>query len=116
MLKRFLAVATFAAVLVPATSQAVDNSGRWALGYYDPQAPVGIRYQFGEKAGLDVGLGFASSEDIDHASTTPGDTRNFVQYHVELGVPVTLVACARKIAARATPPAGKSRPTRRAAG
>lgn len=92
MLKRFLTVVAFAAILVPAASQAVDNSGKWALGYYDSQAPVGIRYQFGEKAGFDFGLGFASSEDIDNASTTPGETKNFMQYHVELGVPVTLVA------------------------
>ncbi len=90
MLKRILAVAVFAAILVPATSQAVDHTGQWGVGYYDRSAPVGLRYQFGEKVAFDFGLGFSSFEGND-AGPPAGDTKNFLTYNIELGVPLTLV-------------------------
>jgi hypothetical protein len=83
MLKRFLSVAAFAAILVPATSHAVDHTGQWALGYYDADAPIGIRYQFSPKAAFDAGIGFANADVANDESVT--------QFHVELGVPLTLV-------------------------
>ena len=91
MLKRILAFAAFAAIFVPATSQAVDHKGQWAAGFYDYNAPLGLRYQFGEKAAFDFGLGFDTREDDDNASTDPNATKTFLTYDVEVGVPVTLV-------------------------
>ncbi len=94
MSKRVLVLAAFAALLVPATSQAVDHTGQWALGWYDREAPIGVRYQFSEKAAVDFGFGLSSAEGVDYASTTP-DTKNFLDYAVEVGVPVTLVRADR---------------------
>lgn len=90
MLKRILAVAAFAAIFVPASSQAVDHTGTWGVGYYDRNAPLGLRYQFGEKAAFDFGLGFNSFEGTDR-SETPFDTKNYLTYNVEVGLPLTLV-------------------------
>jgi hypothetical protein len=90
MLKRVLTLAAFAVLFVPAVSHAVDHSKAWALGYYNSDAPIGIRYMFSEKAGLDVGVGFSSFEGFDAAAATP-DTKNFLTYNVDIGVPITLV-------------------------
>jgi hypothetical protein len=88
MLKRILAIAAFAAILIPTTSQAVDHSGQWAAGYYDDDAPLGLRYQFGEKAAFDFALGFDSFSGSD--ATGPGD-KSFLTFNVEVGVPITMV-------------------------
>ncbi|MEO7295850.1 MAG: outer membrane beta-barrel protein [Candidatus Limnocylindria bacterium] len=90
MLKRILTVAAFAAILVPASSQAVDHTGQWAVGFYDYDAPLGLRYQFGEKLAFDFGLGLSSFEDEDNASTDPNATKNFTTYAIEVGLPITL--------------------------
>jgi hypothetical protein len=93
MVKRILALAAFAALLFPAASQAVDHTGAWGVGYYDENAPIGLRYQFGEKAAFDFGLGFSSFEGPDEAE--PGETKNFLIYNIEAGVPLTLVKTER---------------------
>lgn len=90
MLKRVLTLAAFAVLFVPAVSHAVDHSKQWALGYYNSDAPIGIRYQFSEKAAFDFGVGFSSFEGEDNSSATP-DTKNYLTYNIELGVPITLV-------------------------
>jgi long-subunit fatty acid transport protein len=90
MLKRFLAVAAFAAILVPSSAFAVDHSKQWGVGYYDPEAPIGVRYQFSEKAAFDFGLGFVKFDGEDN-STSPSSEKSYMQYHVEVGVPITLV-------------------------
>ena len=94
MLKRFLAVAAFAVIFIPATSQAVDHTGQWGVGWYDRSAPIGLRYQFSEKTAFDFGFGLSSSEGRDEA-TTPIGTKNYLDYAVEVGVPYTLVATER---------------------
>jgi len=90
MLKRILVVAALAAVLVPASAQAVDHTGSWGVGFYDYNAPLGLRYQFSEKMAFDFGLGLDSFEDTDF-SATPVDTKNYLTYAIEVGLPITLV-------------------------
>jgi hypothetical protein len=88
MLKRILAIAAFATILIPATSHAVDHKGQWAAGYYDFDAPFGLRYQFGEKTAFDFGFGVDSFSGSD--ADEPG-AKSFVTVNVEAGVPITMV-------------------------
>ncbi len=89
MLKRFLAVAAFAMLFVPATSHAVDHSKQWALGYFFEDAPVGVRYMMTPKVGLDAGIGFQSSDGPDYSD--PGETASNSQFTFELGLQYNVV-------------------------
>ncbi|MEP7028370.1 MAG: hypothetical protein ABI960_07235 [Candidatus Eisenbacteria bacterium] len=96
MLKRFLLAAVVAAMFVPAQSFAVDHKGQWALGYWDPSAPIGVRKQFSEKAAFDLGIGFATAKISDDPTTaTANDRKTNLQFHVEAGIPLTLVKTER---------------------
>ncbi len=91
MLKRLTLFATLLVLLVPAKSFAVDHKGQWALGYWDPNAPIGVRYQLGHKTAIDLGLGFATAKIADDPTTaTVGDKKTNLQFHVEAGIPLTL--------------------------
>ena len=90
MSKRILVAAALAAILVPASAQAVDHTGSWGVGFYDYNAPLGLRYQFGEKIAFDFGLGLDSFEATDF-SETPVDTKNYLTYAIEVGLPITLI-------------------------
>ncbi len=89
MLKRFLAVAAFAAVLVPSSAFAVDHSKQWALGYFFDDAPIGVRYMMTPKVGLDAGIGFQSEDGEDFSD--PGETASNSQFTFEIGVQFNLV-------------------------
>ena len=62
-----------------------DVSGRWGIGMVSPEAPVGVRYFWTRRAGLEAGLGFRSGEGqsrilIDGGwflALAPGDRTNF---------------------------------------
>ena len=90
MSKRFLALAALIFLFVPARSHAQDHKGSWALGYWDKNAPLGVRYQVNEKVGIDLALGFQTSKGVDEASaTTPEKT--FTTFAVDFGIPFNLV-------------------------
>jgi opacity protein-like surface antigen len=91
MLKRFLAVAAFAAMLIPSSAFAVDHSKQWALGYFVEDAPIGIRYMLNQKVGLDAGLGYSTSEGPDYSSSDPGATSSNGTFTFELGLQYNLV-------------------------
>ncbi len=91
MLKRFLAVAAFAMLFVPATSHAVDHSKQWALGYFFEDAPIGVRYMMTPKVGLDGGFGYRTDEGPDYASSDPAATASNGQFTFELGLQYNLV-------------------------
>lgn len=91
MLKRFLAVAAFAAMLIPSSAFAVDHSKQWALGYFFDDAPIGVRYMMSPKVGLDAGLGYAASEGPDFSSNDPSATSTNGQFSFELGLQYNLV-------------------------
>jgi opacity protein-like surface antigen len=90
MLKRFLAVAAFAAMLIPSSAFAVDHSKQWALGYFFDDAPIGIRYMVTPKVGIDAGFGFQSEDGVDYSSPT-GESSANTQFSFELGVPFNVV-------------------------
>jgi hypothetical protein len=52
-----------------------------SLGFHQIDAPLGIRWWFGPKVGLDLGLGYTSNE--------AGDER-FSSYTIDAGVPIAL--------------------------
>jgi opacity protein-like surface antigen len=91
MLKRFLAVAAFAAMLIPSSAFAVDHSKQWALGYFFDDAPIGVRYMMSPKLGLDAGLGYNASEGPDFSSSDPSATSTNGQFSFELGLQYNLV-------------------------
>ncbi len=95
MLKRFLMVAAFAAMLVPSSAFAVDHGKQWALGYFFEDAPVGVRYMLNDKTGLDLGVGFSQEDGPDYSSTDPGATASNTVFTFDLGVQLNLVHAER---------------------
>jgi len=89
MSKRFLALAALIALCVPSLSHAADSKGVWALGYWNSNAPIGIRYQATDKMGVDLAFGFQTSKGVDESSaTTPEKT--FTTFDVDFGLPMNL--------------------------
>jgi len=85
-MKRIITLAALAlttALAVPAMAD--PAAGKWGLGYFRPEAPIGVRYWFSEKAGLDLGVGFSS--DDAGSETLSGFTLDigvpFVMAHTE---------------------------------
>ena len=66
--------------LVSAAS-AKDMTGRFGLGYFNSDAPVGMRYWFSPKVGIDLGVGF-ESRDLG--------ANNATSYWIEGGIPYTI--------------------------
>jgi opacity protein-like surface antigen len=79
-MKRIAIVALLlsAVAAVPAMAEGDPAAGKFGLGYFRSEAPVGVRYWFNEKAGLDFGLGFSSTDQS-------GETLNGFTFDV--GVP-----------------------------
>lgn len=89
---KFFAVVAIAA-LSATSAFAGDAKSKFALGYFNPAAPVGGRYVVNDKVALDLGLGFAQAEIADDpTTTTAGDSKKNLQFHVEAGIPYTLVS------------------------
>ena len=92
-MRRILFTLAAALLALPSISSAqTDRSGKVAVGYFDPEAPLGIRYQVSPKLGLDLGFGFTQAEIGDDPTTvTAGDEKKNLQLHIEAGVPLTLI-------------------------
>jgi hypothetical protein len=89
MSKRILALAALVALSVPTFAHAADSKGVWALGYWNKNAPIGIRYQATDKMGVDLAFGFQTSKGIDESSaSTPEKTFN--TFDVDFGLPMNL--------------------------
>ena len=82
-MKKHLVVAVLAfAISIPAVSHAMDMTGKWGVGYFRPEAPVGIRWWASPKVGVDVGVGFTNSNpDVGESNTT---------FLFDAGVPLVL--------------------------
>jgi hypothetical protein len=89
-MKKIVFAALLGVLLIPMVAAAqVDHSGKWALGYWDPAAPIGIRYTFSPKMAVDFAVGFATAKVTDYTSTDLSEATK-VQFHFEAGFPITL--------------------------
>jgi hypothetical protein len=82
MLKRLMILSVVLALAIPAVSQAVDMTGKYGLGYFRSQAPVGARFWLGPQVGLDVGVGF-EMEDLGEETAS--------SFWIEGGVPYVII-------------------------
>jgi hypothetical protein len=82
MRKHFVVAVLALAMAVPAVSHATDMTGKWGVGYFRPQAPVGIRWWASPKIGIDLGVGFDSFSPDKGSSTTA--------FNIDAGVPIVL--------------------------
>ncbi len=78
MLKKLTVIALALILTIPVIGNAKDLTGRFSLGYFDSDAPVGIRYWVNDKVGIDLGLGFESIDLGDENGTS---------FWLEAGVP-----------------------------
>jgi hypothetical protein len=78
MLKKLTIIALAVFLAIPMVTNAKDLTGRFSLGYFDSDAPVGIRYWATEKIGFDLGVGFESIDLGDENGTS---------FWLEVGVP-----------------------------
>ena len=78
MLKRMIGLGLMIALIIPVAGQAKDLKGKWGLGYFSSDAPVGARYWFNDKAAVDIGVGL-DSRDLGSVTAT--------SYWFEIGVP-----------------------------
>ncbi|HEU4724406.1 MAG TPA: hypothetical protein VFU59_03815 [Candidatus Eisenbacteria bacterium] len=93
MKKGFLAVMLALLVLPAAAHAQRDLSGKLALGYWDPEAPIGGRYVISPRAAVDIGFGFAQQYIGDDPTTAAAnDDKKNMQLHIAAGVPLTLVS------------------------
>ena len=82
MLKR-LTFATVAVLLaLPALASAKDLAGRFGIGYFNSDAPVGLRYWFSPKAGVDLGIGY---------ELTDLGSQNANNFWLEVGIPYVVL-------------------------
>lgn len=78
MFKKLIVSVLVLAIMVPAVASAKDLTGRFGLGYFHSDAPVGLRYWVNDKVGLDIGVGF-ESRDLGEESAS--------SFWIEAGVP-----------------------------
>ena len=91
-MKRILLALTVSLLALPSSSFAVDKTGHLAVGYFNPDAPLGIRYPISPKVGLDIGFGFSQAEISDDPTTaTVDDEKKNLQLHIEAGIPLTIM-------------------------
>jgi len=85
----------FAAVLclVATTAMAGDMTKRLGLGFVHWDAPVGGRYMFSEKVGLDVGLGL----NVNGYDNGDGTTSNLTDWRVMVNVPINIHRVADRV-------------------
>jgi hypothetical protein len=75
-----------ALLLLPTLASAKDMTGKFGLGYYMTDAPVGIRYWVTPKVGLDLGVGY-ELKDLG--------SENASSYWFDLGIPYIVVGTER---------------------
>ncbi len=78
MTKRVVILALACLLAMPALSLAKDMTGKWGLGYFSSDAPVGARFWTGPKLGIDVGVGFESMDLGDETASN---------FYIEAGLP-----------------------------
>ncbi|UCC80899.1 MAG: hypothetical protein JSW64_05950 [Candidatus Zixiibacteriota bacterium] len=69
MFKKIITLAIAAMIAAPAASSAMDMTGKYGLGYFTSDTPVGGRYWFTSNLGVDLGVGFESLDQGDDKYT-----------------------------------------------
>lgn len=84
-----ISIAALALVLaLPALASAKDMTGRFGLGYFTSDAPIGMRYWFSPKLGVDLGVGFSLIDGVPaFPATTPPTTETAMDFTIEAGLP-----------------------------
>ena len=91
MHKRISIAALTLILALPALASAKDMSGRFGLGYFTSDAPIGMRYWFGPKLGVDLGFGFAVIDGVPaFPATTPPSTETAMDFTIEAGLPYVI--------------------------
>jgi len=88
MFKKTLLVLFVVALALPAASMAKDMTGMFALGYYNSDAPVAVRYWATDMVAIDGGIGLSMIEVADPSATDPDATTNTFSFWFDVGVPV----------------------------
>jgi opacity protein-like surface antigen len=81
MFKKIATMAIAAMIAAPAASSAMDMTGKYGLGYFNSNTPVGGRYWINSNFGVDLGFGF---ESLDQGDDT------YTNFHVGAGFPYIL--------------------------
>ena len=90
MAKRVMILALALLFVIPAMSFAKDMTGKWGLGYFSNDAPVGARFWVNEKVGVDLGVGFSANGYVVSEGAPPDvtySTETATSFWVDLGVP-----------------------------
>jgi hypothetical protein len=65
MFKKLVTLTIAAIIAAPAVSSAMDMTGKYGLGYFTSDTPVGGRYWVNSNFGVDLGVGFESRDQGD---------------------------------------------------
>lgn len=87
MVKKLILVAVLTVFLAPAAWSTEDMTGKLAIGFFNSDAPVGVRYWVSEMVAVDIGVGFSSIEVAD----TAGEATNTASFWIEAGFPIKLL-------------------------
>ena len=87
MLKRTFAVALAALFVLPFAVQSKDMTGKMGLGYFSSDAPVGGRIWLGERAAVDLGVGFEMKDVYFSANGGTPTKEKATSFWFEAGVP-----------------------------
>ncbi len=88
MFKKILLVLVVVSLTAPSALMAKDMTGKFALGYYNSDAPVAVRYWATDKVAIDGGIGLSMIEVPDASATDPDATTSTFSFWFDVGVPV----------------------------
>ncbi len=86
MLRNVLVVALAVCIMVPSIGMGKDMTGRFGLGYFHNDAPVGFRYWVNDKVGVDFSVGF-ESQSVWMQSGNDWSKESALSFWVDAGVP-----------------------------
>jgi hypothetical protein len=92
MKKVIFLVVAFCILAAPAIA-AEDMTGRIGLGFVHWDAPIGGRYWFSPKVGVDLNFGF----DINEVDQGGGETASFTDWRIMGGLPINVQNMAERV-------------------
>ncbi len=86
-MKRVIMLGLMVLLALPVMGSAKDMTGKYGLGYFNTDAPVGARFWVAPKVGIDVGVGF-KMEDVYVGAQPEKQTAS--SFWIEAGVPFVI--------------------------